>query len=279
MAAENKSVIFSDIFGVIHDGKELINDSATWFSNQKQSEKQIILISNASLLSKEAGESLSKKGFHQNIHYDHIVTSGEFFLESFKQKDHPIFNLFSKYQPLKTYNFNLVKNPVGAEFIYIGIPRIDGKDIELSNLMNLYNCDSINSLLQQNIIELEPDISLLKPHHKIICINPDAVAEKEIFIRQGFIALYLKNKGFDVEFYGKPFPGILKFAAEKYSASLENSYFIGDQISTDIALANQFGIHSILINSPITNLTSGINYFKASTIAIPDRVVNSLFEI
>ncbi len=283
LASNSITALFVDIYGVLHEGGELIGGAKEALEKFKCSNRKIIILSNTTAEGEDAEKSLSSKGLFKDLHYDDVITSGDVFIEHIKKTKGAVFTEYAKYSPFKKYSVPEAANIGEAENIYIGIPKDDeGADIKLLDLLD--EGQTIDSLIKSE----NPKLNFIEriwrdaKGKKFYCANSDVVAVEhgDIVIRQGFVGLFLKNKGADVTFFGKPYREIFNTALEKHGLIAQNVLMVGDQYSTDLG-CRELGIKTALVFSKITDLTKDVAYFdgRSTSSFEPDFKVGNIAEL
>ncbi|KAF3362899.1 Uncharacterized protein PHSC3_000433 [Chlamydiales bacterium STE3] len=251
--AKNFQAILLDAYGVFWGG----NSKGIFSGCREVMEKLVsegkiigIVLNSTQLVQNEIGK-LKKHGLNKNQHYHFIITSGEVAKQIFLNQKLPFpipnkkFYLSSanhpKFAPSETIFENTVfkktKTTAEADFIYLSIPHLDGKD---QTDLNLFR-DEVALLVQTQL--------------PIVCANPDHFAHEgappKAVIRQGALAKLYEELGGKVFYIGKPGKLMFKMAMhclQPYSIDhLQQILMVGDTPETDIRGANQFGISSALV--------------------------------
>tara|TARA_Y100001970_G_scaffold166297_1_gene203367 strand:+ start:152 stop:970 length:819 start_codon:yes stop_codon:yes gene_type:complete len=229
--AENYDLFYIDLWGVIHNGINLYDNSIVVLDKLVQMNKSFVLLTNAPRPNKTVQNFLAKIGMRQDLR-EHVFTSGEAAL-----------------------NY-LEKNLLSKKFYHIGPPR----DFDLFNLFKQNKCENIQDseyLLCTGLFDnYDKDLNYYKNlldknlKKKMICTNPDLIVDRGN-VRElcaGSIAMIFEKMGGKVVYFGKPHP-------EVYKLSIDNTYnkilAIGDNLNTDIKGANLLNYDSLLITSGI----------------------------
>ena len=236
------TTILCDLWGVVHNGNEVLEESRKFLEKVKNDGKQIVLVSNAPRPNFVVAEQLTKKlGLNSNL-YDFIVTSGDVtssFLNTKKygssyyhlgpQKDKDL---------LSTIKLDLVKEVNFAEFVLC-----TGIDDDESEEPSDYN-DILNDMLKSNLL--------------MVCANPDKIVyrgNKKIPCA-GALAQHYESIGGKVKYFGKPHVEIYEHIfsnLKNINNKLQKKEIlaIGDSLSTDILGAINFNIDVLFIRSGI----------------------------
>lgn len=84
-----KVVIF-DMYGVINFGSGVSPTVLQALKTLREDGKIVIILSNASFGSADAVSKYAKKGIFKGVHYDDVVTSGQFGYEAIQRGDVPV---------------------------------------------------------------------------------------------------------------------------------------------------------------------------------------------
>ncbi len=205
--------------------------------------KKVCILSNSASLAAEAMAGYARKGLLRNVHYTDFLTSGQIAREIILVGALPVQG--HKFYCFGTANFKssdkmpaLFKESVymavddlaRADFVYCGIPQINGED---------------RMEIEAFIPELQQIAAAGLP---MICANPDLRANEggQFVIRQGSIAGAFAQMGGRVILYGKPDIRVFERALQGYSGPHDQILMIGDTLGTDILGANRAGIRSCL---------------------------------
>jgi len=228
-----------DIWGVIHDGRELYPGVIETLSALKNSGKKVCFLSNAPRRSRKVADQLRELGIRDEF-YEFVITSGEaahLFLHD---------------------NQNLGYSRFGSKFFYIGPSRDFGllDDLEYHPVEKINDADFFLVTGFENedstIDEMLPLIVEAKKRNlEMVCVNPDLrVVRKsgEEAICAGALAAYYEKIGGKVCYFGKPYEAVFEAVFKKFSiASKTNVVVIGDGIETDILGAERFGLDCVLV--------------------------------
>ena len=229
--AENYSLFYIDLWGVIHNGIILHKEAIRVLIELDKINKDYVLLTNAPRPNNTVKLFLEKMGLNENIR-DHVFTSGEaalnylkdnFISQTFYHIGPPRdFDLFNDFKKMKTENINK-----SDYFICTGL--FD----EYDNDLNYY----------KEILEEKVD-------KKMICTNPDLIVDRgnKRELCAGSVAMIFEKMGGKVVYFGKPYP-------EVYNQSINNKnkniLCIGDNLNTDIKGANLLNYDSLLVSDGI----------------------------
>ena len=249
-------LLFIDIWGVLHNGINLFNDSVFALDQIEKLNKEYVLLTNAPRPNSTVIKFLKKMGLDQSK-CDKVFTSGQ--------------------AALKYLNSDFKK----LKFYHIGPPR----DFDLFKLFEEYKVDNIEDcdfLLCTGLFEdFEKDLKFYenlfknKVDKKLICTNPDLVVDRGE-IREfcaGSVAKVFERLGGKVEYFGKPYPLVYNQAA---TINNKKVLCIGDNLNTDIKGANIQNFKSLFILNGIHNNENNLNKLLSDYKVHADYVQSSL---
>ena len=236
------SVILCDLWGVVHNGKEIFQKSRDFLKRVKDDGKKVVLISNAPRPNSVVEDQLSNKLGLSNDLYDLIVTSGDI-----------------------TANF-LNSKSFGKNYYHLGpvkdkdlLKRISLKQKDNLNLADFVLCTGIDD----DDLETASDyddilVEMKKLRLSMVCANPDKIVyrgNKKIDCA-GALALNYKNMSGKVKYFGKPYVEIYDYILNNLQIAnpkitKKDLLAIGDSFSTDVLGANNFDIDILFIRSGI----------------------------
>lgn len=235
-------VILCDLWGVIHNGKNLFKHSISFLECMKENNIKVIFLSNAPRPSYVVENGLNNKlGLDKNL-YDSIVTSGDVSCEYIN------------------------KNVHGDSYFHLG----PDKDLDLIEKISIKRSDissNFDFILCTGLLDDETEQpekykdqfeNFIEKNLKLICANPDEIVYRgdKMIPCAGNMANYYSLLGGEVKSYGKPHQEIYEHVfntikEKKMCESKSEILAIGDSIKTDIYGASEFGIDSILIQDGI----------------------------
>ena len=249
-------LLFIDIWGVLHNGINLFNDSVYALDQIEKLNKEYVLLTNAPRPNSTVIKFLKKMGLDQSK-CDKVFTSGQ--------------------AALKYLNSDFKK----LRFYHIGPPR----DFDLFKLFEEYKVDNIEDcdfLLCTGLFEdFEKDLKFYenlfknKVDKKLICTNPDLVVDRGE-IREfcaGSVAKVFERLGGEVEYFGKPYPLVYNQAA---TINNKKVLCIGDNLNTDIKGANIQNFKSLFILNGIHNNENNLNKLLSDYKVHADYIQSSL---
>ena len=229
--AKDYDLFFIDIWGVLHNGISIYNNSLEVLNELENLKKEYVLLTNAPRPNFVVKRFLENMGLDKNIS-NKVYTSGEAALEyltlNYKEKkffhigpprDFDLFKLFEK---------NKMKRPEEAEYLLCtGLFEKYEKDLE-------YYLKIFKSEIKK----------------KLICTNPDLVVDRgeEWEYCAGTIAKLFEKIGGKVEYFGKPYP---KVYTQSTITNNKKILCIGDNLNTDIKGANLQKFKSLFISSGV----------------------------
>ena len=238
-----------DLWGVLHDGERPLPGAVDCLDRLRESDWQLVLLSNAPRRAASVAEQVAGFGIPANA-YDGIVTSGDLTRAALSQPD-------AWHQAL------------GPTFYHLGPERdwglLDG--LPFDRVPERANCDFIlNTGLFDDETETEADYAEFLAEAKsldipMICANPDRVVlrgDRRIPCA-GAVAAAYEAIGGPVRYHGKPDAGAYD-ACQLLMPGIPKRRLlaVGDSLTTDIAGASTWRIDSVFV-------FSGIDRGKQST--------------
>ncbi len=234
-------LLFIDIWGVVHNGIKLYDNSIEVLENLSNLNKEFILLTNAPRPSSTVVNFLKKMGL--NKFFENVFTSGEAAL---------------KY---------LIKDLKNKKFFHIGPSTRDFdlfKSFEKNKVLNIKDADYLlcSGLFDDHSDNLNYYKSLFSEHisKKMICTNPDLIVDrgdKREYCAGSVAKIFEEIKG-EVIYFGKPYPPVYNLSSEIKNKKV---LCIGDNLNTDIKGANIQNYDSLLI-------TNGIHRYEISKIKL-----------
>ena len=243
-------VFFIDIWGVIHNGINLHNNSIEVLENLSKAKKDFVLLTNAPRPNEIVVNFLKKMGLKK--FFQNVFTSGEASL---------------KY---------LVKDLNYQKFFHIGPPRDFDlfKSFEKNKVSDIKEADYLlcTGLFDDFDNDLNYYKNLLSKYisKKMICTNPDLVVDRgdEREYCAGSIAKSFEEMKGEVIYFGKPYPPVYNLSINTINKKI---LCIGDNLNTDIKGANIQNFDSLLITNGIhrreilkNNLKNVISKYKVN---------------
>jgi len=229
--ADQYDLFFIDLWGVIHNGIKLYEDSIDVLEKLHERRKEYVLLTNAPRPNYNVEDFLNRMGLEKKF-YTKVYTSGEAALDY------------------------LISNFADKTFFHLGPPRDFGlfNNFKENKIKNIDEADYLicTGLFDEHEKELSYYKTLLKKEiDKImICTNPDLIVdrgEKREFCA-GSVAKIFEELGGKVEYFGKPYPKVYNQATEIKNKKV---FCIGDNLNTDIKGANNQNFDCLLITNGI----------------------------
>jgi ribonucleotide monophosphatase NagD (HAD superfamily) len=281
--AGDYEAVFVDVYGVLYDGVALYERVPETMAELKTRGKKVVLLSNLTLTSAEAETKYKAMGMERGKHYDRFVTSGEFVRDILQNRPNEFSDLIG--EKLEAYKCLFMANTAlfdtgdlkevdasEADFIYVGLPRssygavrIDdvydyssgakGKKIDIENVVKSDWHKVKDSQGREGLREFAFQLeACLRMNKTLLIANPDIFSRSSqknsskpaAVITQGGIGAYYEKLGGKVVYFGKPYPGIYKYALQSVNC-VGSAVMIGDTPWTDIAGANGCGLDSALV--------------------------------
>lgn len=244
-SAENFDVLLFDNYGVVTFGQGISKAVLKQMERLKEKGKTIIILSNSSASSAASEKKYAKKGLLKGVHYDKILTSGEYASEVVRRGKLPVqgrkmfvFGTANFGRPedklpdmFKGTGYTVVDNLSEADFIYCGVPQINGED---------------RTVLEDFIPKIK---ECLDSGLTMVCSNPDYRANEggRFVVRSGLISKVYNELGGNTIVFGKPGSGMYNVALRGLNVPKDKVLMVGDTLRTDILGAVHAGIKSCLV--------------------------------
>ena len=223
-------LFFIDLWGVVHNGIELYENSINVLDNLAAAKKDFVLLTNAPRPNATVINFLKKMGLKK--YFENVFTSGE---------------AAHKY---------LISELGKKNFFHIGPPRDFDlfKNIEKNNVLNIEDADYFlcTGLFEDQENDLDYYKKLLSNHtsKKMICTNPDLIVDRgeEREYCAGSVAKSFEEIKGEVIYFGKPHPPVYNLSTNIINKKV---LCIGDNLNTDIKGANIQNFDSLLITNGI----------------------------
>jgi len=223
-------LFFIDLWGVVHNGIELYENSINVLDNLAAAKKDFVLLTNAPRPNATVINFLKKMGLKK--YFENVFTSGE---------------AAHKY---------LISELGKKNFFHIGPPRDFDlfKNIEKNNVLNIEDADYFlcTGLFEDQENDLDYYKKLLLNHtsKKMICTNPDLIVDRgeEREYCAGSVAKSFEEIKGEVIYFGKPHPPVYNLSTNIINKKV---LCIGDNLNTDIKGANIQNFDSLLITNGI----------------------------
>ena len=226
---ENYDTFIIDLWGVIHNGIHLYEESVDVVEKLISKNKKVIFLSNAPRPSENVIKFLKKIEMKEK-YLKNVMTSGEAAMKVLK-------NL--KY---------------GKNFFHLGPKRDNPLFFGLEeNKTSLEKCDFIlcTGLIENHEKDLQYYKDLLRKnlHKKLICTNPDLIVHRgdDEEYCAGTIAKIFESIGGKVIYIGKPYKEIYNIILKKN----ERNFIIGDNLNTDLRGANNLSLDCLFITNGV----------------------------
>jgi len=233
--SEEYDALICDVWGVIHNGRELFSGINECLKNYKVNNRVIILLSNAPRPAIYVEKMLESLGFKREL-YNDIITSGDLTKKSLND------NLFG------TNCFHIGPDRDLNIFDDTKVKRVDFDEADFIFVTGLFDDESED---EDDYIDL---LSKAKERGMIlVCANPDLLVQRgdELIPCAGLISKKYDEIGGKTVNIGKPFSPIFEEAISliERTKKIKKSRIlvIGDGLDTDIKGANLINLDSLLV--------------------------------
>ena len=219
-------LFFIDIWGVIHDGVQLHQNSIKALNELEKLNKEYVLLTNAPRPNETVSKYLKKLGLDEKKS-SKVYTSGQGSLDylSKEKKDLKFFHIGPD------RDFNLFKN-------FNSLKQNNPKDAKYIICTGLFD-------EHENLEFYKKFLSSFKDK-EMVCTNPDLIVDRgeETEYCAGSVAKVFEKIGGKVKYFGKPYPLVYEKSTNNKRKSV---LCIGDNLNTDIRGANLQNFKSLFI--------------------------------
>ncbi len=240
-------VVVTGLFGTLFDGQVFSDEVINSFEKMYNNKKKIIIISNTSKRVFEVLNILKNNNINPQYFYA-IITAGEVLHHKLKAKTGLFGSIGQKYYALfkdnsviDGINYQQVFDIAKADFLYVG--------------QNF----NFNTQVEQYTPDLSFAVSLNIP---LVCAgnNTSSFSGGVISIDSGTFAEQYATLGGSILTTGKPDVKLLEYALDELKIEKDRIVFIGNNLQTDIKMANLYGIASVLISKGVHKHFLGEGY-------------------
>tara|TARA_B100000378_G_scaffold123289_1_gene99495 strand:- start:301 stop:1152 length:852 start_codon:yes stop_codon:yes gene_type:complete len=232
---DNYDALICDVWGVIHNGRELFEGINDCLVNFRSKQKPVVLLSNAPRPSKYIERMLNQLGLDRKS-YNEIVTSGDLTMSVLNESHYG-----SKcYHIGPDRDLNI--------FDGVNVSRVSLEEADFLFVTGLFDDETEDENSYSSILDESKKRNL-----KLVCANPDIVVQRgeKLIPCAGAISKKYKEIGGKVVNIGKPFSPIFDKAVNLIKGINENQnpriVVIGDGLETDIKGANILKMDSLLV--------------------------------
>lgn len=234
------STVIVGFDGVVYDGQNVSYDAVKALAQARLSGKNVILLSNSAYRVQHIIDILKKHNIPLNV-FSLVMTAGEMVRYMLKKKSKKFSRFGKKYYRIGNdtdiaimsgLDYERVTDINDAEFIFVG------------------GAKNPSDTAEANRATLEYATTLNLP---MLCVGNDISnhSKGEICNASGAFAEQYAVMGGEVCTYGKPDQTFLKYVLESFPTDKENLLIVGDNIQTDIKMANLYGADSVLITKGV----------------------------
>ena len=232
---DNYDALICDVWGVIHNGRELFESVNDCLVNFRSKQKPVVLLSNAPRPSKYIERMLNQLGLDRKS-FNEIVTSGDMTMSVLNESHYG-----SKcYHIGPDRDLNI--------FDGVNVSRVSFDEADFLFVTGLFDDEIEDENSYSSILD-----EAKKRNLKLICANPDIVVQRgeKLIPCAGAIAKKYEEIGGKAINIGKPFSPIFDKAVNLIKGINENQnpriIVIGDGLETDIKGANILKMDSLLV--------------------------------
>ena len=233
--SEEYDALICDVWGVIHNGKELFSGINECLKNYMEKDGVIVLLSNAPRPANYVEEMLKKLGLEREC-YNDIITSGDITKKSLND------NLFGN------NCFHIGPDRDLNIFDDTKVKRVDFNKADFIFVTGLFDDENEDENDYIDLLSQAKERGLT-----LVCANPDLLVQRgnKLIPCAGLISKKYEEIGGEAINIGKPFSPIFEEAISLINKTkkIEKSRIlvIGDGLETDIKGANLMGLDSLLV--------------------------------
>ena len=232
---DSYDALICDVWGVIHNGRELFEGVNDCLVNFRSKQKPVVLLSNAPRPSKYIERMLNQLGLDRKS-FNEIVTSGDLTMSALNESHYG-----SKcYHIGPDRDLNI--------FDGVNVSRVSFEEADFLFVTGLFDDETEDENSYSSILD-----EAKKRNLKLICANPDILVQRgeKLIPCAGAISKKYEEIGGKVINIGKPFSPIFDKAVNLIKGINEDQnpriIVIGDGLETDIKGANILKMDSLLV--------------------------------
>tara|TARA_B100001146_G_scaffold46447_1_gene39960 strand:+ start:871 stop:1722 length:852 start_codon:yes stop_codon:yes gene_type:complete len=232
---DNYDALICDVWGVIHNGRELFESVNDCLVNFRSKQKPVVLLSNAPRPSKYIERMLNQLGLDRKS-FNEIVTSGDLTMSALNESHYG-----SKcYHIGPDRDLNI--------FDGVNVSRVSFDEADFLFVTGLFDDETEDENSYSSILD-----EAKKRNLKLVCANPDIAVQRgeKLVPCAGAISKKYEEIGGKAINIGKPFSPIFDKAVNLIKGINENQnpriIVIGDGLETDIKGANILKMDSLLV--------------------------------
>lgn len=240
-----------DLWGVVHDGKNLYPGAKECITKLSTSGKRITFLSNAPRRANVVEQTLAAMGVGREL-YEAIVTSGEV---AYHNLSHP------EQSPFK---------PRGHKYLYVGLER-DRLILQGLNYEEVMHPEHAQFVMLSHSYEDNQPLQALKPllqkcvdmYLPFVCINPDKevvrISGERVYCA-GALAEEYRMMGGEVFYFGKPHRIVYDYALGTLKGVERTRILaVGDSLATDILGGEKARLDTALVAGGVLKEVLGSN--------------------
>lgn len=237
--AGDYDVVFSDVWGVIHNGVKKNAEACDALAKFRAKGGHVVLITNAPRQNEVVRKQLAKLDIYEDV-YDGIASSGDVTRAAIADRPgQSVFHIGPERDVSIFEGFGLTFKPI-EQADYVVCTGLFNDDVE--------TLDDYRATLE----------GMLARRQFMVCGNPDIVVDRgdTLVYCAGALAEFYANMGGEVTWAGKPYRPIYELARARAVAAGAKAQgmrgiAIGDSVRTDIKGAHAFGLDCLFITSGI----------------------------
>lgn len=240
-------VVVIGLYGTIFDGQMIYKEALDSIKELYESGKKIILLSNTSKRVIEVAQILQENGVNLKVFYS-IITAGEILHYQLKSQVGLFGSVGNKY-------YAIAKD----DGVFQGLDYTQVFDISKADFLYIGQSFAFDATIDYFMPDMSFAVSLNIP---LVCAGNNSSNFKGgiINIDSGAFAEQYATLGGQILTTGKPDVKLLEYALDGLSVAKEKVLLIGNNLQTDIKMANLYGIASVLVSKGVHKHYLGEGY-------------------
>jgi len=226
-------LVLCDIWGVIHDGVTLYIGAADRLHQWRREGRTVVLLTNAPRTAEAVEAQLQRLGLASDA-WDHVATSGEAGIAALLAVGAPV-GFLGTYGDREILEGRGVRIASDDSFAHLACTGLDGDRMNVED----YRAD-LEGLAARDVV--------------MHCLNPDRVVVRGGVPEAcaGALADVYAGLGGQVEWYGKPFPSVYRYALGLAgNPPADEVLAVGDGLQTDVLGAAKMGFDTVFVSGGI----------------------------
>ena len=237
-----RDVVFLDMFGTLWSGLDVFPGARERCVALRRQGRRLYVLTNATTVGWKLNKKFADRGLIKGVHYDDVVCSGDCLHEKIEA------GFFEKLTGKKDYRFYIIgrDNP----YLFESVLGHQTREIGRADCVYVGALD-LNHQPATALDAFQKDMdACVAQKMKIVCANPDyfAFVGDVKACAPGSVAQRLAERGLSVEWIGKPYGDIYRYALRVFARlPADRCVMVGDTLRTDIKGGHDAGMKTVLI--------------------------------